>query len=109
MSAQANLAGFFPPTTEEEKWHEEIFWQPIPVHTMPDELDILLHGGRPCPKYNKLYEYYMKKSPEALELMAKYKDQIVFWAKSSERDLQTIEDVTNLYKRLMATKDQGTP
>lgn len=30
MSAQANLAGLFPPTHDDEKWHDEIQWQPIP-------------------------------------------------------------------------------
>lgn len=30
MSAQANLAGLFPPTHDIEKWHNDIKWQPIP-------------------------------------------------------------------------------
>lgn len=30
MSAQANLAGLFPPTHDDEKWHDDILWQPIP-------------------------------------------------------------------------------
>uniref|UniRef100_A0ACB8FUS9 Uncharacterized protein n=1 Tax=Sphaerodactylus townsendi TaxID=933632 RepID=A0ACB8FUS9_9SAUR len=34
MSAQANLAGLFPPTTE-EIWNPQIPWQPIPVHVVP--------------------------------------------------------------------------
>ncbi|XP_014279965.1 prostatic acid phosphatase isoform X2 [Halyomorpha halys] len=37
MSALANLAGMFYPT-QQEKW-SNINWQPIPVHTVPKELD----------------------------------------------------------------------
>lgn len=30
MSAQANLAGLFPPMHKDEKWNDELLWQPIP-------------------------------------------------------------------------------
>lgn len=36
MSAQANLAGLFYPT-EDEQWTKDILWQPVPVHTLPRE------------------------------------------------------------------------
>lgn len=107
MSAQASLAGLFPPATEDERWNEEIYWQPIPVHTMPIELDILLHGGKPCPKYYVLYDYYMKKSPEAIEIMTKYEDQIAYWSKMSEWNIETVSDVTILYKKFMTDKDKN--
>lgn len=109
MSAQASLAGMFPPLTEEEKWHDELMWQPISVHTIPHDQDTLIHGGKSCPKYDKLYEYYMERSPEALELMEKYADDIKYWSEMSERRLRTIEDVTNLYKRLLDQKDHSDP
>lgn len=107
MSALANLAGLFPPTTEEEKWNDELMWQPISVHTIPRDQDTLLHGGKPCPKYDELYDYYMEKSPEALILMNKYADLIEYWSKMSEKKLKTIEDVTSLYKRFMDEQDQS--
>lgn len=34
MSAECFLAGFYPPN-EDEMWHEELKWQPIPVHAIP--------------------------------------------------------------------------
>ena len=38
MSAYCNLAGLFPPG-KEQKFEENILWQPIPVHTRPEAED----------------------------------------------------------------------
>lgn len=106
MSAQANLAALFVPT-ESERIKADLLWQPVSIRTIPDEMDNLMHGGKPCPKYDILYEYYMKKSPESLETFAKYKDLIEFWSTQSPRKLKHIEDVTNFYKKLMTDKGQN--
>ena len=41
MSAQCNLAGLYPPEANQSWWPEKanIYWQPIPVHTVPIETD----------------------------------------------------------------------
>lgn len=106
MSAQSNLAALFVPT-ESEKLKADLLWQPVSVHTVPDEMDTIIHGGKSCPKYDILYEYYMQKSPESLETYAKYKDLIDFWSTQSPRKLNNIEDVTNFYKRLITEKGQN--
>jgi hypothetical protein len=38
MSAYSNLAGFFPPNGS-QIWNPKIVWQPIPVHTVPTNMD----------------------------------------------------------------------
>ncbi|KAH9638955.1 hypothetical protein HF086_005036 [Spodoptera exigua] len=38
MSAYTFLAGLYPPT-ERQLWHPELPWQPVPVHSLPKELD----------------------------------------------------------------------
>ncbi|XP_072184226.1 prostatic acid phosphatase-like [Excalfactoria chinensis] len=54
MSAQATLAGLYPPT-QGLIWNPRILWQPIPVHTVPLSHDNLLHVPFfHCPKYNEL-------------------------------------------------------
>lgn len=106
MSAQANLAALFVPT-ETEKIKDDLPWQPVSVHTIPYEMDTLIHGSRPCPKYKVLYEHYMEKSPESLETFAKYKDLIAYWSQENGSELKNIEDVTNLYKKLMTQKGQN--
>ncbi|RXN13525.1 lysosomal acid phosphatase-like isoform X1 [Labeo rohita] len=54
MSAEANLAGMFPPTGS-EMFHPDLKWQPIPVHTVPEDEDRLLAFPlRDCPRYAQL-------------------------------------------------------
>ncbi|CAG7733099.1 unnamed protein product, partial [Allacma fusca] len=35
MSAEANLAGLYPPNSDISRWSVDIPWQPIPVHAEP--------------------------------------------------------------------------
>lgn len=50
MSAQANLAGLFPPQGR-DLWNPDLHWQPIPVHTIPITDDLLLNFLTACPRY----------------------------------------------------------
>ncbi|KAJ4440008.1 hypothetical protein ANN_08139 [Periplaneta americana] len=38
MSAESNLAGLYPPR-QWQKWSANISWQPIPIHTVPENMD----------------------------------------------------------------------
>ncbi|XP_040208966.1 prostatic acid phosphatase-like [Rana temporaria] len=54
MSAQANLAGLFPPTGR-QVWNASIAWQPIPVHTIPVSQDNMLFiSTDSCPRFAQL-------------------------------------------------------
>ena len=108
MSAQANLAALFKPT-ESEIWKEDLLWQPVPVHTVPKKLDILLHGGKSCPKYKIRYEYITEQSPEARETLDQYKDHIELWSKEMKSNVSTIKDVVRLYKTLLSDKLNKKP
>ncbi|XP_056630238.1 prostatic acid phosphatase-like [Diorhabda sublineata] len=55
MSAEANLAGLYPPVGK-EIWDKNMKWVPIPIHTRPVQLDPILAAKKPCPKYDKMYE-----------------------------------------------------
>lgn len=108
MSAQSNLAGLFKPG-DEEIWMDGLKWQPIPVHTLPKQMDNILrprYGDR-CPKYGVMYDYYMEKSPEALEMKSKYGKYFEYWEKKSGEKIKTIEDIFSLYKKIIAKKDIG--
>lgn len=60
MSAMANLAGLYPPTGN-QVWNKALPWQPIPVHTLPGSIDVLMGAILPpCPAYDKAYAAYMQ-------------------------------------------------
>lgn len=108
MSAQANLAGMYEPN-DTEVWHEHILWQPIPVHTLPMVLDNILRPRYEdrCPRYDKMYNWYIKKSPEAEKMYEKYGHLFEGWAKNSGRKVKHIEHVFSIYKKLLSQKQQN--
>ncbi|KAJ8975474.1 hypothetical protein NQ317_019802 [Molorchus minor] len=59
MLAEANLAGLYPPVSS-EVWDDDIKWQPIPIHTIPEKEDAVLAGKKTCPKYNELQKQLFK-------------------------------------------------
>ncbi|XP_023331571.1 prostatic acid phosphatase [Eurytemora carolleeae] len=55
MSAEANLAGLYPPTSN-QRWNKDLAWEPIPVHTVPQSEDALLSSHADCPRFTELQE-----------------------------------------------------
>ncbi|KAL1501596.1 hypothetical protein ABEB36_006893 [Hypothenemus hampei] len=55
MSAASNLAGLYPPL-DDQVWNSAVNWQAIPIHTTPEELDVILATEFPCPKHDRLLE-----------------------------------------------------
>lgn len=103
MSAQANLAALFPPT-KDEIWNDDIHWQPIPVHSVPMEFDNVLFSDRNCPKYNIVYEKYLKESPDVQEIYTKYADHLINWSKKCGLNITRPTEVQDLYSTLYMEK-----
>ncbi|XP_063798490.1 testicular acid phosphatase homolog isoform X2 [Pseudophryne corroboree] len=77
MSAQANLAGFYPPNGT-QLWNPDIPWQPIPVHTVPVSQDRLLKfPSKDCPQYDEL----IRKTTQ----MPDYQNRVNSWKDFTER------------------------
>ncbi|CAH1732158.1 prostatic acid phosphatase isoform X1 [Aphis gossypii] len=57
MSASANLAGLYPPTGD-QIWNNNLgtLWQPIPIHSIPRDLDESLSFGNNCPQFTKHFD-----------------------------------------------------
>ncbi|XP_075783778.1 lysosomal acid phosphatase [Pelodiscus sinensis] len=75
MSAEANLAGLYPPQGQ-QVFNLNISWQPIPVHTVPDSGEKLLKFPlSPCPRYEQLQNEtrqsaeYINKTRQNLEFL----------------------------------------
>ncbi|KAJ6661966.1 hypothetical protein lerEdw1_012813 [Lerista edwardsae] len=94
MSAQANLAGLFPPTGK-QIWNKEILWQPIPVHTLPIKNDRLLTFPiLNCTRFHTLLKETMK-TPKVGERVKSYMKFLTELAGNSGYDVKTLLDLTN--------------
>lgn len=105
MSAQLIAAGLFPPSAD-EIWHEEIKWQPIPVHTVPVSQEHLLAWHIPCPRFRSLFENYTQ-SAERKSLIEKHKSSIEQWETHAGKPFQLLSDVMYLYDTLYVENRMG--
>lgn len=104
MSAQANLAGLYPPNGD-EIWSENIpTWHPIPVHTVPLKDDHVLYKPKNCPNYVAAFLEYVNKSHEVQEIYTKNQHLFSHWSKMCGSDIKTIADVSLLYNTLYIEK-----
>ncbi|CAG9854901.1 unnamed protein product [Phyllotreta striolata] len=62
MSAASNLAGLYFKTNKSTYWEDNLPWDPIPIHTTPEEDDPVLAEGKDCPNFSKLYETTLNSS-----------------------------------------------
>ncbi|CAI5788317.1 prostatic acid phosphatase-like [Podarcis lilfordi] len=114
MSAQANLAGLFPPKGN-QIWNKKILWQPIPVHTVPRSDDKLLYFPvkAKCPKYDQL----LKETFESETVGGGIKKHMEFLGKMAANmgyDLPTVLDYKSLklwkaYDALVVQKIHNQP
>ncbi|XP_021935195.1 prostatic acid phosphatase isoform X2 [Zootermopsis nevadensis] len=91
MSAASNLAGLYPPEGD-QKWNKNIDWQPIPVHTVPESMDEILAGKRPCASYDAEL-LRVKTSPEMRRYNEEHAD---LYRYTSEQSGSNIHDPESL-------------
>lgn len=108
MSAQVALAGLFPPN-EDEKWNDELLWQPIPVHTIPMSIDHVLTFPNHFPKFSAVRERHLKESPEIKRILTEYEDHFSHWSRMSGSDIKTVENVYYLHNTLAIEKGRKKP
>lgn len=94
MSAQANLAGLYPPKGK-DVWNKDIAWQPIPVHTEKEKHDKLLAMKKSCPAFDTALEN-VKNSDEFRKLMSQYQPLFEYMTKNTGRRITNLEDAQYL-------------
>nr|XP_034839570.1 prostatic acid phosphatase-like [Maniola hyperantus] len=97
MSAQANLAGMYPPSGN-AIWDLNLLWQPIPVHTRPERDDEVLAMIRKCVPYDKEKAKYMR-SVAYKKRLSKYQglmDYLTAYTGMKVKDYLDINDIYNV-------------
>ncbi|XP_063704705.1 prostatic acid phosphatase [Culicoides brevitarsis] len=98
MSAQANLAGLYPPKGK-DIWNDEVAWQPIPVHTVQEKHDKVLAAKKSCPAY----DYGLRKlrdSDEYRKINEKNKALYDYVTEKSGRRIVNMEGIQFMYSVL---------
>lgn len=95
MSAESNLAGLFPPSGA-QIWKTDLPWQPVPVHTIPENLDYVLAAKKPCARYEYALKKY-KKSDQHQALLRKFRPLFQYLQKNSGKKVDSFGTVQNLY------------
>ncbi|XP_041987486.1 lysosomal acid phosphatase-like isoform X3 [Aricia agestis] len=102
MSAEANLAGLFPPIGK-QVWDIQMPWQPIPVHTRPEQLDEVLAMKRPCPQYNVEMDNYLA-SPPYLNMVKNHEKLMTYLSTYVGMEVKDFTDIMLIYSCLNIEK-----
>ncbi|ELK23825.1 Lysosomal acid phosphatase [Myotis davidii] len=103
MSAEANLAGLFPPDGM-QRFNPNISWQPIPVHTVPIAEDRLLKFPLgPCPRYEQL-QNETRQTPEYQNESIQNAQFLDMVANETGLTDLTLESIWNVYDTLFCER-----
>ncbi|VVC90696.1 unnamed protein product [Leptidea sinapis] len=94
MSAQANLAGFYPPS-DKSIWNKDLLWQPIPVHTKPEEDDEVLAMKKVCLAYTKARTVYVNSNTFQHQLQ-KYQHLMKYMTAHTGKKIQNFDDMQSI-------------
>ncbi|EFN77523.1 Lysosomal acid phosphatase [Harpegnathos saltator] len=97
MSAEANLAGLYPPI-KDQIW-DRMKWMPIPVHTIPENQDYVLSGKKYCARYKCELEKVLN-SPERQRINKENAELYSYLTKNSGYKISSLEHVEHLYNTL---------
>ncbi|XP_050970541.1 lysosomal acid phosphatase isoform X1 [Labeo rohita] len=99
MSAEANLAGMFPPNGS-EVFNPDLKWQPIPVHTVPVNEEMLLSFPLDdCPRYAQLMNE-TEKTDIFVNMAETYKDFIEMVRNKTGLEKASLETIWGVYDTL---------
>ncbi|CAH1981622.1 unnamed protein product [Acanthoscelides obtectus] len=102
MSAYANLAGLYPPKGF-QLWDSGVAWQPIPVHTVPRDIDDVIVEKRTCPKYDALLKDTIN-SDYYIEINEKNADLYKNMSEWTGFEVKDVTDINLIHSTLTSMK-----
>lgn len=105
QSAETQLAGLYPPQGR-QVWNKDINWQPVPVHTVPEDQDpVLVSDDTVCPRRDEIWEKKKSSAPYK-EKEEQYKELFSYLTKHAGMDV-TMENAYYLSDDYLCEKRQG--
>ncbi|XP_047667592.1 lysosomal acid phosphatase-like isoform X2 [Tachysurus fulvidraco] len=106
MSAASNLAGLYPPNGS-QMFHPGLAWQPIPIHTVPQDEDTLLSFPiKSCSCYQVLMNE-TKRTKNYLNMTKTYKDFLKMVQNKTGLNTTSIEMIWSIYDTLFCEMKHG--
>ncbi|XP_059049195.1 lysosomal acid phosphatase-like [Achroia grisella] len=102
MSAYTFLAGLYPPT-EQQMWHPEMLWQPIPVHALPRNLDNIVAATKQCKAWSAMYN----EARAEIDALPKFIELFDYLTKHTNQSMRSVLDVDFLYSSLLIQQETG--
>lgn len=96
MSAQTNLAGLFTPTGS-SVWLEDLLWEPVPIHSTPQDEDIFLLMNMNCPKFQKLIAE-VDNLPFFQNILIEYADLLQYLTDKTTLSIESLTHVSHLWQ-----------
>ncbi|OQR78936.1 lysosomal acid phosphatase-like [Tropilaelaps mercedesae] len=104
-SMQTMLAALYKPETE-RKFRPELDWQPVPIATMPVDIDGMLYEDATCRKDDEAVET-LRVTGEGKDVMEKYKDLMEKLQENSGKKMNDWVSVRDLLDTLRIEKSLG--
>jgi hypothetical protein len=102
MSAYSNLAGLYPPSGD-QIWNKDLLWQPIPVHTVPQDTDYLLKMDLSCPKFDEYYQAALN-SDEVKKEEEENKEFYELVAKKAGIEKENLTEAWKVYDAILCAR-----
>lgn len=94
MSAEACLAGLFPPHGD-QIWKEGFNWQPIPVHTKRNSDDGVLASSKRCDRYQYFMLQFMNTTTYT-DLFMKYAPLFSYLEQNTGQSISTLLQIQSI-------------
>lgn len=99
MSAACNLAAFYFPKHDDERFEKHLPWMPTPIHTVPAQLDKLILVDSSCPRA-KVEEKNLDTLPEVKKILEENQDLFKFLTEKAGQSVPNITAVSYLFDTL---------